>query len=170
MQLSKREKILLYVLIAIASIIIFSFVSISYFSEIISLDQKISEYKSSISKIEQKIISSRVSQEKVEELNTLIKNEKEKFYSPDVMDINKFGKEIKNSLQSFGIKIKNYKTVKDTSFIEYSVSGNPLTVINFLKKIAESEKYLTIPEIRIKRRMKSKIIELTFRIGYETIN
>lgn len=100
-----------------------------------------------------------------------LSREKEKFYLREELDPYQYSIIIRKLLISNGMNIKRYQTVevKDITYLEYSVVGDALGFVEFIKNVSSSDKYWNIPYLSIDARKGDDNINSLFRITYETI-
>jgi hypothetical protein len=103
----------------------------------------------------------------LEELN----REKGRYYTREEIDPYQYSVIIKKLLTSDGMNIKRYQTVevKDITYLEYSVDGDALGFVEFLKNVSSSDKHWNIPYLSIDVRKGEGNFDSLFRITYETI-
>ncbi len=101
-----------------------------------------------------------------------IKMEVSRYYSQDDSDIYVFGIMVRKIILKNNLEIKKYHTFVENSreMIEFSVTGDIISIIMFIKEIYENEKYIDINYLRLKRSTLKNHGELIFRISYETLS
>lgn len=172
LKISKRERTLLFVLLWVFAVFTAGIVFYFKLEEMTSLGQKTAMLEKQVQKITMKAPNS---DDLTGEKGLLVERigmEKAKYYYRDEIDPYQFSTIIKNLLSEKGLYIKKYQTieVKERTYLEYSVSGDALELAEFLRVVADSDKYWSIPFLSIDARKGDGTIDAVFRINYETIN
>jgi hypothetical protein len=172
LKISKRERALLFVLMWALAVSAAGIVCYFKVEEMSALQQKTALLEKQVQKSTLKAPNSDDLLKKKELLMQRIGTEKEKYYYADEIDPYKFSTVIKNILSEKGLYIKKYQTieVKERTYLEYSVSGDALQLAAFLRVVAGSEKYWSIPFLSIDARKGDGTVDAVFRINYETID
>jgi hypothetical protein len=172
LKISKRERVLLFVLLWVVAAFAAGVVSYFKIEKIATLGQKTALIEKQVQKITLKAPNSDDLMGKKDLLVQRIGTEKEKYYYTDEIDPYQFSTIIKNILSEKGLYIKKYQTieVKERTYLEYSVSGDALQLAAFLKVVSDSDKYWSIPFLSVDARKGDGTIDAVFRINYETID
>ena len=95
-----------------------------------------------------------------------------RFYTPDALTPYAFGTLVKKKLVSCGMSVTRYQIVevKGRSFLEFSTSGSARGLLVFLDDVSRQDKYWVIPSITVSTRQNSNVVDVVFRIGYESID
>jgi len=97
--------------------------------------------------------------------------EQARFYRPEEMDAYRFGGLVRNLLLEERLAIDRYQTIEvgEKTLLEFSVSGNPLDLLEFLSKVSEAPRYWDISFLSINARGEDGRVQSVLRIAYETI-
>ena len=104
-----------------------------------------------------------------EELDTRLERVRSRFYDSGEMNPYVFGSLIKQELTDLGLEIARYQVVQmqGQDFLEFTLSGPTVAVVDFLQTVFESERYWTIPTLTINVRKGSEAVDAVFQVGYE---
>jgi len=171
-RLSKRERVLLHVLIAIFTLVAVGFYFTIKTEQMISLQQKIDMLERRMQKVTVNSPDGKNLQEKKALLSDRIRIENEKYYHRDDMDPYQFSIVIRNLLSANELSIKKYQTIEftDHTSLEFSISGSVLGLIEFLKAVSSADKYWNISFLTLDARKGDGVVDAIFRIHYETVD
>jgi len=167
--LNKRERMLLNILLWT---VVITFLGIFYLLEI----NKKADLQERIGLLEEQLKRFRITMPdenelifKRDDLYKELAELKHRFYFEQDIDTYRFGIIIYDLLVSSGLEINRYETmdVGKNTLLEFSVRGNALGFISFLKSVSLSDKYWHIPYVSINSRSGNGVINSVFRIGYE---
>ncbi len=170
--MSKREKLLLNVLLWI---VITAILGVLFFIE----KERKDELESKIGLMEGQIqkFSTRAADEgqlevQKERLIAVLEEEKRRFYKTREMDPYRFGIIIRDLLVSNNLVIKRYQTLEigESMVLEFSVTGDGLDYTRFLESLSSAEKYWSVSFLSINARGGGGEVSSVFRVSYETID
>jgi len=133
-------------------------------------EQQVRQYSAELEQLESFDVTQRA--ELVQTRDTLTKavQDMEKSLYPRKTRIYDIGAEIKTMLQRRTIRPGQYTLVEeqDPPYAEFEISGETPDVMSFLKDLAETETFLTVPFYSVKREDKdSERLKGVIRISYE---
>ena len=172
LKLSKREKLLINLLILIC---IISGAGLLYYlmiDRIIDLNNSINLLKQQIQQITLTMPDESDLKVKKDLLRMGIDELEDRYYQKNEMDPYTFGILIKDLITSKGLDISKYQTIeaKDSIQLEFSVSGNALDFSEFLESVSLSDKYWSIPYLTMNANDRNGRIQSVFRITYGMID
>jgi hypothetical protein len=172
LRLSKRERVLLHILISIFTLVAAGIYFTIKTEQMISLQQEIDMLERRMQKVTVKSPKDYHLQEKKESLSDRIWIEKEKYYHWDEMDPYQFSIVIRNLVSENGLRIKKYQTIEfsDYTSLEFSISGHILGFIKFLKAVSSADKYWNISFLTLDARKGEDTVDAVFQIHYETVD
>ena len=170
--MNKREKILLHILLWT---VVITFLGIFLLLEInkkADLQERTELVEKQLKRYRVKIPDGNELIFKRDNLSEELAELKYRFYIEQDIDTYRFGIIIHDLLVSSGLEINRYQTIEvgKNTFLEFSVRGNALGFISFLKSVSLSDKYWHIPYVSINSRSGNGAINSVFRIGYEEYN
>jgi hypothetical protein len=171
-KLTDREQKLLYVLtlIIIVSVsVLFLFVKME---EMRLLKEKIAALESQARKSHGRLPDKNSLRSRKEYLVDAIIKEEKKYYTRMEIDPYRFSIIVRERLLANNMKIQKYKTaeVKDQVYLEFSLSGSALDLMNFLKYSSTFEKYWYMPFLSIDSNKNDGSITSVMRMNYETLD
>ena len=98
--------------------------------------------------------------------------EQARFYRPEEMDAYRFGTLVRGLLLEENLVIERYQTIEvgEQTLLEFSVSGSPLGLLEFLSKVSNAPRYWDLAFLSINARAGDGRVQSVFRIAYETID
>ena len=170
--MNKREKILLNILLWT---VVITFSGIFFLFEVnkkADLDERIELLEEQLKRYRIKMPDQKDLIFQRDNLSIELAELKHRFYIEQDIDTYRFGIIIHDLLVASGLEINRYQTIEagKNTFLEFSVKGNALDFISFLKSVSLSDKYWYIPYISINSRSVNGVINSVFRIGYEEYN
>jgi hypothetical protein len=170
--LNKREKILLNILLWT---VVITFLGIYLLLEInvkAALQERIELVEKQLKRYRVKMPDENELIFKRDNRSEELSEVKYRFYIEQDIDTYRFGIIIHDLLVSSGLEINRYQTIEvgKNTFLEFSVRGNALGFISFLKSVSLSDKYWHISYVSINSRSGNGAINSVFRIGYEKYN
>jgi len=167
--LNKREKILLHILLWTAVTAFLGIFCLFEINKKADLQERIELLEEQLKKYRIKIPDENELIFQKDNLSKELAELKHKFYIEQDIDTYRFGIIIRDLLVASGLGINRYQTMEsgENIFLEFSVKGNTLGFISFLKSVYSSDKYWHIPYISINTRSGNGVIDSVFRIGYE---
>ena len=98
--------------------------------------------------------------------------EQARFYRSEEMDAYRFGTLVRDLLLGEGLAIDRYQTIEvgEKTLLEFSVSGSPLGLLEFLSQVSRASRYWNLSFLSINAREEDGRVQSVFRIAYETID
>ena len=164
---SKREKLLLLILVVLL-LSALSGVGISLYRERNhELSAQIEKYENQIDEMKKRLDAAGGRTERSEELRTKIASGARGFYFPGETDTYRYGLRIDRIIDSLGLTIGSCRNVsKDgAQFLEYSLSGDVLLMSRLIEKLSSADKYNEITQLSLKTGTSAEG-DLLLRIAY----
>jgi hypothetical protein len=170
--LNKREKVLLnilFLILLICGLVIFIVIRSA---DLENTFKRIHDIETLLTNEETGLPDANILEQQYKLIEKEILQIKERLYSEEETDTYKFGNTIQTLLTKNKMQIVRTQPVRieGNTYIEFSITGNVLNFINFLKTITESNKYWKIPYLVINNKNINNSLRIDFRISYETYN
>jgi hypothetical protein len=106
-----------------------------------------------------------------ERLRQELEEERKMFYAGAQMDPYRFGIIVRDLVAAQGLQIDRYQTMEigGRTLLEFSVRGDALGFLAFLRRASLSDHYWSIPFVSINARGGGGVVQSVFRIHYEQI-
>jgi len=172
LHMSRERTILIWILIiavSLSAVSVFVFIGLERYS---LATERVEKYENQIRLIAQELLSEKTLLERREMLLESVKEEKRYFYTQAEMDPYAFGILVKDILTSLKLDLTRYQTIESGkgAFLEFNLSGDVLNVIEFLRKVSDSQKYWSVPYLVVKMRPGGNSSDVVLRIGYEVVD
>jgi hypothetical protein len=169
--LSKREKVLVNVLLWVVALVVLGFLFAATLERRSGLREKISGLEKQIPQFDAHAASEAQLAARKRELQSELSSERSHFYEEGQIDPYHFGILVRDLLVANHLSIKQYQTLNPGKqvLLEFSVTGDDLDVVKFWQAVSGSAKYWSVPYLSIDARAGSGNVDAVFRIGYETL-
>ncbi len=169
--LSKRETLLLHVLIWVVGAAAFGIGLYLQLERRAEAVQKIGVLAEQMNKLEARAADEDGLRRQKQELVRSLEQDQGRYYTAQEMDPYRFGIIIRELLLRDGLAISRYQTqeVMGRNLLEFAVSGSALGLARFLQRVSESPRHWSVPFLSISAGERGRV-QAVFRIGYESIN
>ena len=156
-------------IVIVSTVVLFLFMKME---EMRSLKAKIATLESQTRKLHGRLPDKNSLQSRKEYLIDAIAEEEQRYYTQKEMDPYRFSIIVRKNLLASNLEIHKYQTVeaKDRVYLEFSLSGSALNLMNFLEYASTFEKYWYIPYLSIDAKKGTGTISSILRMHYETID
>lgn len=170
--LSRRERkllIILLVVIAVCGFGVFTFLQALRSSE---TTRRIEQLQQRMSQLSTPSASEQALTERRQRVAAELESVRGHFYLPEAINPYRFGTLIQTLLNTHRLDTIRYQTVEagGVTLLEFSVRGAALNLMNFLRDMAQSEKYRVMPYLAIDAQAGNGEIAAVFRVRYEVLD
>lgn len=170
--LSKRERQLITILLWVIMACGFGVVTFLQVLRSSETTHRIEALEQRISRLSAPSASEPALIERAQRLGAELEGERSRFYPPDAMNPYRFGTLIQKLLDTHRLSTNRYQTIEagGVTLLEFSVRGDALAFMNFLRDLSQSEKYRVMPYLAMDAQAGKGEIAAVFRVRYEVLD